>query len=76
MSARKLGLSDDARERAPFQRIVKGNGYRDCCLFYPFLHDPVAATLANRDESVPFENPTNLVTRKDAKPTQPGPLPA
>jgi len=67
MGARQLRLSDDARKCAPLQRIVKGNRNRNRRAFEPFLHDTVASAQADRDESVPFENPANLAPRKDAK---------
>jgi hypothetical protein len=73
MRAWQLGLSNDARKCAPFERIVKRNRNRNRRAFDPSLHDAVASTLADHDESVPFENPANLVRRKDAKPTQQGP---
>jgi hypothetical protein len=70
MRARQLGLSYDACEGSPFERIMKRDGDRDRCVFDPFLHDPVAPALADRYESVPFEYPANLVPRKDAELTQ------
>ncbi len=39
------------------------------------LHDPMAALLAESDESVLFENPTNLRARKNPESTQPAPQP-
>jgi hypothetical protein len=61
MLARQLRLSDDALECSSHERIVERHGNRDRRVSDPLLHDPVASALANRDESVPFENPANLV---------------
>ena len=53
-------LTNDAEEGAPPHRVMKWDRDRDRRAFSPLLHDPVAATLADGDESVQFENLTNL----------------
>ena len=49
----------------------KGTG--DGCALDPLLHNPMAAALTDRGESVPFENPANFLAREDSQSTQPGP---
>ena len=73
--SREFRLPNDAQQRAASDRIVKRNrnGYRRC--LQTLLHDPMAASLADRGESVLFENLTNLRARKNSKPTQPAPQP-
>lgn len=73
--SRELRLPNDTQQRAAPDRIVKRNRNRyRRCLQAP-LHDPVTASLADRSESILFENPANLRARKNSKPTQPAPQP-
>ena len=68
-------MPNNAQKRAARGLIVEGyrNGYRR--RLQTLLHDPMAASLADCDESVLFENPANLRARKDPKSTQPEPQP-
>ncbi len=52
---------------------MKRNGNSDSCRFQPLLHDPVATTLAHREELVLFKNTAKLQARKNTKLTQPVP---
>jgi hypothetical protein len=58
------------------ERIVKWNrnGYR--CRIQMFLHDPMAASLTYRGETILLKNPAHLGPRKDPQFTQPEPRPA
>jgi hypothetical protein len=40
---------------------VERNRNRDRGILDLFLHDPMASPLADRDESIPLEDPANLV---------------
>lgn len=60
---RQPGLSDYARKRTGSDGIVKRNWYRDARALCPLLHDPVTAALADREESILFENLADLQTR-------------
>ena len=51
-------------------RIVKRSRGGDCRCLKTLWHDPMAALLAESDESVLFKNPTNLRARKNPESTQ------
>ena len=55
--------------------IVKRDRYRYGRVSESSLHDPVAAPLADRLESIAIKNNANLRARKDAESTQSEPLP-
>jgi len=73
--SRKFRLPNDAQQRAASDRIVERNRNGYCRCLQTFLHDPMAAPLADRGESVLFENPANLRARKNSELTQPAPQP-
>jgi hypothetical protein len=73
--SREFRLPNDAQQRAAWGLIVKRNGNGCRCRLQTLLHDPMAASLANCDESVLFENPTNLRARKNSEFTQSEPQP-
>lgn len=62
-------------QRASSDGIVKRNRNRDGRALCPLLHDAVTAALADREETMLFENLADLQARKNLKPTQPGPRP-
>lgn len=70
---REFRLANDAAQGSAADRVVQGNGngYRGC--LETLLHDPVAALLADRGESMLFENPANFRARENSEPTQPAP---
>ena len=63
--SREFRLPNNTQKRAARGLIVKGyrNGYRR--RLQTLLHDPMAASLADCDESVLFQNPTDLRSRKE-----------
>ena len=54
----------------PLERILERNRDRDRSVSGPLLHNAVATSLPDCDESVMFEKLADLVPGKDAQPTQ------
>ena len=73
--SRQFRLPNDACQRTAPQRTVERHGNRDRRCLQLLLHDPMTASLTDRDEAVLFENSTHFQARKNPELTQPAPRP-